>query len=63
MTIPATGLLRPLPAKAGAVQRLDGEFQLGNTEGPAGSVPAPLPVAPAPATGKHRPPPASKRVP
>ena len=63
VTIPATGLLRPLPAKAGVVQRLDSEFQLGNTEGPAGSVPAPLPAASAPATGKHRPPPASKRVP
>ncbi|PYN93831.1 MAG: hypothetical protein DMD91_29295 [Candidatus Rokuibacteriota bacterium] len=63
VTIPATGLLRPLAAKPGSVQRFDTEFQLGNADGAVGSVLPPLPAAPAPATAKRRPPAASKRQP
>jgi len=63
VTIPSTGLLKPLPAKAGAMQRLDTEFQLGNTDAPPGSVLAPLPAGPAPATGKLRSRAPSKRLP
>ena len=60
VTIPATGLLKPLPAKAGAMQRLDTEFQLGNSDAPPGSVLAPLPAGPTPVTGKVRSRPPSK---
>jgi hypothetical protein len=63
VTIPATGLLRPLPAGPGAVQRLDTEFQLGNSDAAVDSALVPPPIAPPPATGKRRPPPAAKRRP
>lgn len=63
VTIPATGLLRPLPAKAGTMQRLDTEFQLGSVDAPPGSVLAPVPAGPTPATGKLRSRPPTKRLP
>jgi len=63
VTIPATGLLKPLPVKAGTVQRLDTEFQLGDMDALPGSVLAPLPAGPTQVTGKHRARPPSKRLP
>ncbi len=63
VTVPATGLLRPLPVKAGTVQRLDTEFQLGDMDALPGSVLAPLPAGPTQVTGKQRARPPSKRLP
>src|SRR5262245_27969517 len=62
-TIPATGLLKPLPVKAGTVQRLDTEFQLGDVDALPSSVQAPLPASPTQVTGKQRARPPSKRLP